>query len=42
LVEAGYGKRIMFGSDQIVWPNRIEKTIEAIELRPNKRNVSGN
>ena len=31
LVEAGYGKRIMFGSDQMVWPDRIEKTVEAIE-----------
>jgi uncharacterized protein len=31
LVEAGHGKRIMFGSDQMVWPDRIEKTVEAIE-----------
>jgi uncharacterized protein len=31
LVEAGYGKRIMFGSDQMVWPDRIEKTVEAID-----------
>ena len=31
LVEAGYTRRIMFGSDQMVWPDRIEKTVEAIE-----------
>jgi uncharacterized protein len=31
LVEAGYAKRIMFGSDQMVWPDRIEKTVETIE-----------
>jgi predicted TIM-barrel fold metal-dependent hydrolase len=31
LVEAGYGKRVLFGSDQMVWPDRIEKTVEAIE-----------
>jgi uncharacterized protein len=31
LVEAGFGKRIMFGSDQMAWPDRIEKTVEAIE-----------
>lgn len=31
LVEAGFGKRIMFGSDQMVWPEVIEKAIEGIE-----------
>jgi predicted TIM-barrel fold metal-dependent hydrolase len=30
LVDAGYGKRIMFGSDQMVWPQTIEVAIEAI------------
>ena len=30
LVEAGYGKRIMFGSDQMVWPGAIGPAIEAI------------
>jgi predicted TIM-barrel fold metal-dependent hydrolase len=25
------GQRIMFGSDQMVWPEAIEATIEAIE-----------
>jgi predicted TIM-barrel fold metal-dependent hydrolase len=31
LVEAGFGKRIMFGSDQMVWPDAIEVAIESIE-----------
>jgi hypothetical protein len=31
LVEAGYGKRILFGSDQMVWPQTIDVAIESIE-----------
>ena len=31
LVIAGYGKRIMFGSDQMLWPETIAMGIEAIE-----------
>lgn len=31
LVEAGYGKRVMFGSDQMVWPEAIGMAVEAIE-----------
>lgn len=31
LVEAGFGKRIMFGSDQMVWPEAIGLAIEGIE-----------
>lgn len=31
LVEAGFGQRIMFGSDQMVWPEAIGKAIEGIE-----------
>jgi uncharacterized protein len=31
LVEAGFEKRIMFGSDQTVWPDAIPIAIEAIE-----------
>lgn len=31
LVTAGLGKRIMFGSDQMRWPEMIEKGIQAIE-----------
>ena len=34
LVEAGYGDRIMFGSDQMIWPGIIERSIEAIEQAP--------
>lgn len=31
VVNAGFGKRIMFGSDQMNWPGTIEAAIEAIE-----------
>lgn len=31
LVEAGFGKRIMFGSDQMVWPEAIGMAIKGIE-----------
>jgi uncharacterized protein len=31
LVEAGFGKRILFGSDQMVWPEAIGMAIEGIE-----------
>ena len=31
LVEAGFGKRIMFGSDQMVWPETIGAAVEGIE-----------
>ena len=34
LVEAGYGKRIMFGSDQMVWPQTIEVAIDSITQAP--------
>ena len=34
LVEAGFGKRVMFGSDQMVWPGVIERSIDAIESAP--------
>jgi uncharacterized protein len=34
LVRAGLGKRIMFGSDQMVWPEKIAEAIEAIEQAP--------
>jgi predicted TIM-barrel fold metal-dependent hydrolase len=32
LVEAGFGKRLMFGSDQMIWPQAIGIAIESIEL----------
>jgi len=31
IVEAGFGKRVMFGSDQMIWPDAIEIAIESIE-----------
>jgi predicted TIM-barrel fold metal-dependent hydrolase len=34
LVEAGYGKRIMFGSDQMVWPESTDVGIAAIKEAP--------
>ena len=34
LVEAGFGNRIMFGSDQMVWPEAIERGIAAIDEAP--------
>ena len=30
LVDAGFGNRIMFGSDQMIWPEAIEMAIEGI------------
>lgn len=34
LVNAGFGKRIMFGSDNMVWPQAIELGIESINKAP--------
>lgn len=34
LMDAGLGKRIMWGSDQMVWPRTIEIAIETIERAP--------
>jgi uncharacterized protein len=31
IVEAGFGKRVMFGSDQMNWPAMIERALEGIE-----------
>jgi uncharacterized protein len=31
IVEAGFGKRVLFGSDQMVWPEAIEVAIQSIE-----------
>lgn len=30
LVDAGFGKRIMFGTDQMIWPETITESIEAV------------
>jgi predicted TIM-barrel fold metal-dependent hydrolase len=34
LVDAGFGKRIMFGSDQMIWPGAIDVAIDTIERAP--------
>lgn len=34
LVDAGFGDRIMFGSDQMVWPGAIERAVRVIEEAP--------
>ncbi|HEX6396776.1 MAG TPA: amidohydrolase family protein [Steroidobacteraceae bacterium] len=33
-MDAGFGKRILWGSDQMVWPRAIEVAIETIEKAP--------
>ena len=34
LMISGFGKRLMFGSDQMRWPSAIERSIEAIDSAP--------
>lgn len=34
ITDAGYGNRVMFGSDQMVWPGTIERGIQVIEDAP--------
>ena len=34
IVETGFGNRVMFGSDQALWPEAIERAIAAIEEAP--------
>lgn len=34
IFEAGFGNRVMFGSDQMVWPGLIERSIQVIESAP--------
>lgn len=34
MVEAGFEDRIMFGSDQMVWPGAIEHAVRVIEAAP--------
>lgn len=34
LVDAGFGERVMFGSDQMVWPEAIERSIAVIDEAP--------
>ena len=34
IMEAGFGNRVMFGSDQMVWPGVIERAVAVIEEAP--------
>ena len=34
IVEAGFANRVMFGSDQMVWPGVIERSVKVIEDAP--------
>lgn len=34
IFEAGFGNRVMFGSDQMVWPGALERAIAVIEEAP--------
>lgn len=34
LVEAGHGKRVMFGTDQLQWPDLIERAVAVINETP--------
>ena len=34
IVDAGFGRRVMFGSDQMVWPAAIERSIAVIDEAP--------
>jgi predicted TIM-barrel fold metal-dependent hydrolase len=34
IMDAGFGNRVMFGSDQMVWPGTIERGIQVIEEAP--------
>jgi hypothetical protein len=34
IVDAGFAKRVMFGSDQMVWPGTIERAVAAIHEAP--------
>lgn len=34
IMDAGFGKRVMYGSDQMVWPQAIEVSLKAIDEAP--------
>lgn len=34
IVQAGFGDRVMFGSDQMIWPGVIERAVAVIESAP--------
>jgi predicted TIM-barrel fold metal-dependent hydrolase len=31
LIRAGFGKRLMFGSDQMIWPEAIARAVEGVQ-----------
>ena len=44
IVNAGYGSRVMFGSDQMIWPGVIERSVAILKDAPfldaqQKRNI---
>ena len=39
LVRAGLGKRLMFGSDQMIWPEAIARSVEAVRNVPGLTNA---
>jgi predicted TIM-barrel fold metal-dependent hydrolase len=44
IMDAGFGNRVMFGSDQMIWPKLIEEALSTIETAPflskaQKRNI---
>ena len=34
IVDAGFGRRVMFGSDQMIWPGIVPRAIQLIEDAP--------
>jgi hypothetical protein len=34
ILDAGYGDRVMLGSDQIIWPGLIEAAVRSIDEAP--------
>lgn len=34
IVDAGFSKRILYGSDQMIWPGTIERSLRVIEDDP--------
>lgn len=34
IIEAGFGKRVLFSSDQMIWPELIERAVESVEQAP--------
>lgn len=34
LVDAGFSRRIMFGSDQMLWPDAIDRAVRTVEAAP--------